>query len=309
MATDPEIHRWERLTKSAFDRVDRTRAVVIVTSSPLEVHGPHLPLGADALEGEALAERAVRLLPERHRARPFLKLPFIYAAGDPLPHPGSLHFRPSTVIAVLEDLGRTLAAQGFRDVLVSNFHGSPRHFLAQERACETVSRATGIRMVALFSLMLSRHDGGDPAALFGALPGVRRADLEGDAHAGLVETAQLLALHPDLVAPGYDALPRRTVAAIRSARSLRGLLRDIRAAVAFFRTNTYAGAPAGATAALGERMLDRLGALAAEAYAQVLDGAIPPSACHSPLWRLRFLFLNPLLVRVFDRLLGHRPLR
>ena len=36
------------------------RAVVLVTCSPLEVHGPHLPMGADALEGEGLAERMLR---------------------------------------------------------------------------------------------------------------------------------------------------------------------------------------------------------------------------------------------------------
>ena len=47
----------------------------------------------------------------------------VYRAHDPqldrevalkVPHPGSLFFRPSTTIAVLEDLGRSLAAQGFR---------------------------------------------------------------------------------------------------------------------------------------------------------------------------------------------------
>src|SRR5262249_40952930 len=73
----PEILRWETLTKRRFDEIDRARAVVLVTCSPLEVHGPHLPLGADILEGEGLAERAMRFLPEAHRARPFLKLPCI----------------------------------------------------------------------------------------------------------------------------------------------------------------------------------------------------------------------------------------
>ena len=126
----PEILRWESLTKRQFDRIDRDRAIVLLTCSPLEVHGPHLPLGADALEGEGLAERTIRHLPEEHRSRTFLKLPFVYAASDPVPQPGSLAFRPSTTMAVLEDLGGSLAAQGFRNVVVSNFHGSPRHFVA-----------------------------------------------------------------------------------------------------------------------------------------------------------------------------------
>ena len=48
----PRPLRWEALTKKDFDAIDRSRAVVLLTCSPLEVHGPHLPLGADALEDE-----------------------------------------------------------------------------------------------------------------------------------------------------------------------------------------------------------------------------------------------------------------
>jgi creatinine amidohydrolase len=139
----PTLLRWETLSKRKFDELDRERCVVLVTCSPLEVHGPHLPLGADALEGQGLAQRALQHLPEPHRSRTFLQLPFVYAATDTVPQPGSLFFRPSTTVAVLTDLGRSLAAQGFRDIVVSNFHGSPRHFLAIEQACFSVASPTG----------------------------------------------------------------------------------------------------------------------------------------------------------------------
>src|SRR5512134_2733541 len=262
----PRPIRWETLTKKQFDALDRTRAVVLVTCSPLEVHGPHLPLGADALEGEGLAERVLRFLPEPHRSRPFLKLPFVYAACDGVPQPGTLAFRPSTTIAVLEDLGRSLAAQGFRDVLVSNFHGSPRHFLAIETACDRVSRACGVRMVPVFSMMLARLNGGgsELGDVLGHLPGVRKADLEGDTHGGLVETSQLLALHPEWVDPDYKTLPRRTVEGWLEERgearpkAPRGKLAAIpemfaafQAGIRFFAEETYSGAPAGASAELG----------------------------------------------------------
>lgn len=174
MPDEPTVLRWETLTKSAFDRLDRGRCVVLVTCSPLEVHGPHLPLGADALEGDGLAERLLRFLPERHRSRTFLRLPFVYAATDVVPQPGSLFFRPGTTMAFLEDLGASLAAQGFRDVLVSNFHGGPRHFVALEQACERVSRRRAIRMVSVFSLVLKRlaGKGGETLeGLLGSIPG------------------------------------------------------------------------------------------------------------------------------------------
>jgi creatinine amidohydrolase len=211
---EPRILRWETLSKRQFDTVDRERAVVMLTCSPLEVHGPHLPLGADAFEGEGLAERALRFLPERHHDRSYLKLPFIYVASDPVPQPGSIAFRPSTLISVIEDIGRSLARQGFRNVVLSNFHGSPRHFLSIETGCDRVARSTGIRMLCLFSAMLTRLgvEDSELGHVLGHVDGVRTADLDSDTHAGLVETSQLLALHPEWVDPSYKSLPKGSTA-------------------------------------------------------------------------------------------------
>jgi creatinine amidohydrolase len=319
--SDPVVLRWETLTKRQFDKLDRARCVVLVTCSPLEVHGPHLPLGADALEGEGLMLRMLQTLPDRHRERTFLKLPFVYTATDTLPHPGSLFFRPSTTIAVLEDLGRTLAAQGFRDVLVSNFHGSPRHFLAIEKACDRVSRERDIRMVCIFSVLLTRLTGGGSELyeVLGDLPGVNREDLIGDTHAGLVETSQLLALHPEWVERDYGRLPRRTVDGWLAERgeapppiqrgTPAGLFQMIKAfsgGLRFFRAETYAGAPGSASAEIGERILTTLSQHAAEAVTEILDGTLTREHWHSPLWSKRWLFIHPWTVRLFNRLL-HIP--
>jgi creatinine amidohydrolase len=315
----PRILRWEALNKKHFDSIDLAQAVDLVTGSPLEVHGPHLPLGADCLEGEGLSERLLRFLPERHRARTFLKLPFVYAASDPVPQPGSLSFRPSTTIAFFEDLGRSLAAQGFSNVLVSNFHGSPRHFLALEVACDRVSRERGIQMVCVFSAMLSRLNGGgaELGAVLGHLPGVTRDDFAGDTHGGLVETSQLLALHPDLVDPDYKSLPRRTTdlwleehgepkpaVPLGKLAAIGAILESAKAGIRFFQEETYSGLPGKASAELGEQFLDTLAGKAAELVSDLLDEKLPEPEWHSPLWRLRHLFTNPAAVRFFDAWLG-----
>src|SRR2546426_648073 len=85
-------------------------------------------------------------------------------------------------------IDRSLHAQGFRHVWVSNFHASARHFLAIEEACERVNRRCGPIMVPIFSMMLSRLMGGrldadlDAAreAVLGQIPGLDVADLDGD---------------------------------------------------------------------------------------------------------------------------------
>jgi len=321
------MQRWETLTKKQFDRIDRERAVVMLTCSPLEVHGPHLPLGADALEGEGLAERALAFLPERHTNRTFLKLPFVYVATDPVPQPGSIAFRPSTLIAVIEDLGRSLAEQGFRNVLVSNFHGSPRHFLAIETGCDRVAKATGIRMLCLFSAMLTRLgvEGSELGHVLGHIEGVQAGDFESDTHAGLVETSQLLALHPEWIDPDFKSLPKRStaiwaaengIAHVQASgaglNAIPAMVAQFKSSLRFFAEESYSGNPAGATAELGQQFLDVLGERAAEAVTELLDGELAESDWHSPIWKLRRLFVNPLAVRAVDRLLdaprvGDRP--
>ncbi len=318
MSNPPEVVRWETLTKRQFDEIDRERAVVLVTCSPLEVHGPHLPLGADAFEGDGLAERTLRFLPERQADRTYLKLPFIYAAADPVPQPGSIAFRPSTIMAMLEDLGRSLAAQGFRNVFVSNFHGSPRHFLAIETACDRVHRQTGLRMVCLFSLMLSRLDvkGSELGDVLGHVEGVENADFDGDTHGGLVETSQLLALCPQWVDPDYKTLPRRTVdhwvrenGRTRSEKGGSGfgdlpkIVANAKDGLHYFVDETYAGSPQKASAELGEHFLDVLGRKTAEAVDELLEDRLPKDKWHSPFWGMRHVFVHSLSIRFFDRLL------
>jgi creatinine amidohydrolase len=320
-AKPPVVLRWETLTKRAFDELDPARCVVLVTCSPLEVHGPHLPFGADALEGEGLSERILRFLPDRHRERTFLKLPFVYAATDVVPQPGSLFFRPSTTRAFLEDLGATLAAQGFRDILVSNFHGGVRHFVALEQACERVSRRRGVRMVSVFSLMLSRLTGPEDnlEALLVGIPGVRREDLRGDTHGGLLETSQLLALCGSWVDPIYKELPHASAETWLSKAQggqddlpkgriagFLAMIKAFRGNVHYFLEHTYSGTPAPASAEIGEQILDALGQKAAVAVTEILDGTLSPSRCHSPLWRWRFFLQNPAMIWLSDRLLGFR---
>lgn len=313
---DIKVLRWETLTKKKFDQLDREQCVVLVTCSPLEVHGPHLPFGADCLEGEGLAIRSIQHLPAPHRHRTFLQLPFIYAASDPLPQPGSLYFRTSTTIAVLTDLGRSLAAQGFRDVFVSNFHGSPRHFLAIEKACADVSRERGIRMASIFSIMVGRLTGGSAELydVLGGIGGMSADDFRGDTHGGLVETSQLLALHPEWVERDYATLPRRTVDMWMEEKGMeppriergkpagiREMIKAFKAGLGFFREESYTGNPAKASAELGDKILDELGRRTAEALTELLEGRLPPEQWHSPLWNKRFLFLHPVMVSFFNR--------
>ena len=41
------VHRLEEMSSPALDALDRSRTVIVLTLSPLETHGPHLPVGVE----------------------------------------------------------------------------------------------------------------------------------------------------------------------------------------------------------------------------------------------------------------------
>ena len=60
------VRRLEEMSSPALDALDRTRTVIVLTVSPLEEHGPHLPLGVDAIAARHFAESiAARLVAAR----------------------------------------------------------------------------------------------------------------------------------------------------------------------------------------------------------------------------------------------------
>ncbi len=317
--SDPRWLEWHLLTSTELDALDRARTVVWVSASPLEVHGPHLPLGTDFLEAEVVGERALRFLSESHPELTFVHLPPIYVASDVVPRPGSVRFRSSTITRVMSDLGRSLAKQGFRDIWVFSFHGGPRHFVPLEMAADHVNRRYGARMVSAFSLLTKRLTGGssDLADILAPVTGLPVEALRGDSHAGAVETSMMLHTLGQYVDAGYGALGRRTVSQkMRESGhepppedrkpTLLELIRSLLFKLKYFEDDTYAGNPSLATAERGEAIIDELARLAAEALDELCTGRLRPDQCHSPLWPVRHLVVNETFGWLLERAVNYR---
>ncbi len=117
---------WEQV-KEYLARDDR----VILPLGSTEQHGRHLGLGTDSIEAEAIARGAgeatgVIVAPTLNYGMALTLMAF----------PGTLSLRPPTLIAVLEDIFRSLYRHGFRRVLVVNGHGG-----------NTASLASAVQMV------------------------------------------------------------------------------------------------------------------------------------------------------------------
>jgi creatinine amidohydrolase len=288
------IHRLEELSAPGLDALDRDRTVVILAVSPLEAHGPHLPLGVDAFTARHFAEAVAERLIASRPGWAVVLAPTLHVGSFTFDTVGTVPVRQRVVRDVVVDYGHALARAGFRHILVSNGHGGPGHLVALEEAAAIVSRRHRVTMASftghlawefLRGRLLPRIEAGLGRALS---PAERQAFSE-DAHGGWWETSLMLVLRPDLVDAGYRALPAARYS-LRERLVPNYALRH--------GGQGYVGHPALADPIFAKVTTDVLLAEAMTLVDALLDGRIRPADRQSPF------FAIPLLRTDFRRLAG-----
>jgi creatinine amidohydrolase len=206
------IFRLEELNFPQIEALDRNRTVILFTVSPLEEHGPHLPVGTDLITTDAICRQLAERILEAKPGWTVLIGPSIPIGASAFDRAGTLLARARTVRNVALDYGAALARHGFRYLLVLNGHGGPRHIVALEEAAAAVSRRYRVRMFSVSGPVLWKFMRGRYASRLGAILGrpftaAEREALGGDTHAGMWETSLVLLTRPDLVNSSYAGLP------------------------------------------------------------------------------------------------------
>jgi creatinine amidohydrolase len=177
---------WEDLTMPGFEALRQQTRTVLLPLGSLEEHGPHLPLGTDTFHALEVARRVARL-------RPVLVAPplFYGMCRSTREHPGTVSISGDALRGLLLSVGREFYRHGMRHLVFISGHAGGTHISAiveaAERLLEELPEA-GIAVVNLLDLL--REVLGDQPEL---------VLTRGDAHAGEVETALMLAAYPDLV--------------------------------------------------------------------------------------------------------------
>jgi creatinine amidohydrolase len=266
----------------ALDALDRARTAVILTVSPLETHGPHLPVGVDAFNARHLAEALAERLVGDRPGWSVILAPTLYLGSFTFDTVGTVRIRQRAVRDVCVDYGAALARAGFRYILVANGHGGPGHLVALEEAASIVSRRHHVTMTSFtghvaWEFLRGRYLDKVEAALGRPLSAEERAAFADDAHGGWWETSMMLWLRPDLVDPDYRTLPpaRYALAArIRPNYPLKGGGRG------------YVGHPALADPAFARATSQVLVAEALALVHDVLDGRVEPGRHRSPFFAI-----------------------
>ncbi len=140
------------------------RPLVYLPLGPLEWHGPHLPIGTDALDAQAVALRVAErvggvVLPTffcgTERERPSQQLRDLGFRGDewmvgmdfPKNTLKSLYFREEFMALLLREMLHLVAQQGYELVIIINGHGAENHIAVIDRISKEYTATGSVRVV------------------------------------------------------------------------------------------------------------------------------------------------------------------
>ena len=282
------VYRLEEMSTPALDALDRDRTVIVLTVSPLEEHGPHLPVGVDAFAARHFAETIGERLVAARPGWSVVLTPTLHIGSFTFETVGTVSVRQRVVRDTLIDYGGAFARSGFRFVLVANGHGGPGHLNALDEAAAIVSRRHGVTMASFtghlaWQFLRGRYTDAIESELGRALTPEERQAFGEDAHGGWWETSLMLLLRPDLVDDSYRtlpparySLPQRVVPNYPLKNGGQG----------------YVGHPALADPAFAKATTEVLMRQAMEIVDGLLDGRLKPSDRHSPFFQVPFFRTN-----------------
>ncbi|WP_416675678.1 creatininase [Egbenema bharatensis] len=196
-------------------RLQEGNAIVLIPCGALEQHGPHLPLGTDALLSTSVAQAVAEQI------NGLVAPTFSYGyksqpkSGGGQSFPGTTSLDGSSLIHLMRDVVRELARQGVTQIGVVNGHYENQWFLTEgiELAIREMGNDSGLRVMRLEYWDFLTQDILDKVFPDG-FPGFA---LE---HAAVIETSLMIHYHPNLVHlnlipdipptdfPPYDLFPQ-----------------------------------------------------------------------------------------------------
>lgn len=199
-----DARNFAYLTWKQVEALPRERTLLVLPTAAIEQHGHHLPLATDTLINNLLLGMALERVPVD---TPIYALPPVCygKSNEHVGFPGTLSVSAQTFMAVVRDVGASIAAAGFKKLVLYNTHGGNSALV--DVMARDLRAEFGLRTFSLFG------SGGAP------FDGVSEQERTYGFHAGEVETAFLLHATPELVHP--DAYTANYIARVERPELLK----------------------------------------------------------------------------------------
>lgn len=184
-----------RLSQKNYRQLNSTVVdIAILPWGATEPHGYHLPYGTDSYQSEELAVLSANLANERGVYAIVLPvIPFGVQNKGQREISGCINFRPTTQLAILDDIASSLVGQGIQRLLIFNSHGG--------NDFRFIIRELQLKYPELLMVAVDWWKHPSTSTI---------VENPGD-HAGALETCVMMHLNPELVSSMEDAGSGRSV--------------------------------------------------------------------------------------------------
>ena len=182
------LRDWMGLRAPAFAGLDPMTAIAVLPLAAVEQHGPHLPVGTDALIGEGMLGVVAGLCPPD---LDLLVLPMqrVGKSNEHLWAKGTLTLSAEAALAAWVEIGLSVARAGVRKIVIVNSHGGNADLMS------ILVRELRVR-AGMLAVRCQWMSFGLPEGMYSA-----REQAFG-IHGGDVETSLMRHFRPDLVDMG-----------------------------------------------------------------------------------------------------------
>jgi creatinine amidohydrolase len=180
----PDSRNFAYLNWKQVEALPKDSTLLVLPTAAIEQHGHHLPLATDTLINNLLLGKALEKL---SADLPVYALPPVCygKSNEHIGFSGTLSVSAATFMAVVRDIGASLAASEFKKVVIYNTHGGNSSLV--DVMARDLRAEFGLRTFALY---------GSGGITF---EGVSEQEKAYGFHAGEIETAFLLSAVPELV--------------------------------------------------------------------------------------------------------------
>ena len=196
-----KLIKLEDLNWKQIDKLDRDKTVFFQPISPLEVHGPHLPVGTDLLTAQDAATEAVKILQQKKSELNYVLLPTLPVGycKFAVDFPGTISINSRAIKDIVYSVGSSLAIQGFKYLIICTYHMAIPHLKGIYSAMKKIRSKYNMKTCEPWGpyFYSDKIEKNEPKLGF---------DTSKEMHAGFRETSLMRYQYPYLVDESYKNL-------------------------------------------------------------------------------------------------------
>ena len=198
---DQKIIQLEELNWKEIEKLDKEKTIFFIPISPLEEHGPHLPVGTDLLTAIDAAKEAIKKLNKKNPQLTYILFPAIPIGYSKIAScfPGTVSTRVKAIKTIVYDVCSSLAKFGFKYYVICTYHMDLGHLKGIYAGMNKAMKAHNVKISEpwgpyFFNKEVEKRE---PKVGF---------DTKKEMHGGFRETSLMKYQYPYLVDESYKKL-------------------------------------------------------------------------------------------------------